>query len=106
MANRWRKDPDESLQYIFDWAPLANGRGDSNWLDRTSSPMESIVSQTTVNVDSPGLTIDSSSITDSGTSVTVKLSGGTAGGKYRIKNQIVTATQTAERTVVVHIVSS
>ena len=106
LANRWIKDPDEVLQYIFDWAPLANGNGDSNWLDQTASPKEIISSQTTTNVDSPGLTIVASSITDSSTSVTVKLSGGTVGQKYRILNQIITNTgQTAERTVTVHIKS-
>lgn len=106
MADRWIKDPDETLQYKFDWAPLANGNGDTNWLDRTNSPLESISSQTTTNVDSPGLTINSSTITDSSTSVTISLSGGSVGGKYRVKNQIVTNSgQTAERTVTVWVMS-
>lgn len=106
MANRWTKDPDETLQFKFDWAPLANGNGDSNWLDRTNSPLESISTQTVTNVDSPGLTINSSSITDSGTTVTVSLSGGSAGAKYRIKNHITTSSsQVAERTVVVRVLN-
>jgi len=100
----WIKDPDEVLQYIFDWAALENSRGDSNWLDRTSSPVETI-SSITIATDSPGLTVDSSSITDTNTSVTVQLSGGSAGNRYKVVCQIVTsAGQTAERTALINVV--
>jgi hypothetical protein len=91
MSSTWLKDPDDTLVYKFDWAPLANGTGDSNWLDQTSSPVETIVSQI-ITVDSPGPTVVASEITDNLTSVSVKLSGGVAGQAYDITNQITTST--------------
>ena len=105
MSNRWIKDPDETLVYIFDWAPLANGTGDTNWLDRTTSPVETISSQTTTNVDSPGLTI-SSAIINNNTAVSVTLSGGSVGTRYRILNRITTSnSQIADRTAYITIKS-
>lgn len=102
MSDRWLKDPDDVLNYKFDWAPLENGTGDSNWLDRTSSPLESISSHS-ITAES-GITVDSSSITDNSTTVTVALSGGTAGSKYNVTCQIVTSTgQTVDRTAVVKV---
>jgi hypothetical protein len=106
MSDRWIKDPDETLQYKFDWAPLANGTGDSNWLDRTSSPVEYISSQTTVCTDSPSVTIDSSEIILSSTAVAVKISGGTIGSRYRIRNRITTSTgQIRDKTATLIIMS-
>ncbi len=100
----WIKDPGDTLTFKFDWAPLENGTGNSNWLDRTSSPLETISSQTTTSIDSPGPTIESSSITDSNTTVTVSISGGTAGNKYQIKNTVTTSTgQIAEKTVILYV---
>lgn len=100
MSGRWLKDPNAVIHYKFDWAPLENGNGDSNWLDRTSSPIESISSHTITA--ETGITVDSSSITDNGTTVTVTLSGGTAGSKYNVTCQVVTSTgQTDERTAIV-----
>lgn len=90
------KDPSAVLDYRFDWAPLTNGRpgATSDWL----AEGETISSQTTTASD--GLTVDSSSITDSSTSVTAWLSGGTAGNTYTVTNRITTsASRTDERTV-------
>jgi len=92
----WIKDPSDVLEYVFDFAPSTNGRGDTNFLDLTSSPQETISSHT-ITVDSPGPTVEASSITESNTSVTVKLSGGTGGTKYTVTCQVVTsAGQTKE----------
>lgn len=61
------------LDYKFDLAPLTNWRtdGESDWLQ--SGETISSYTATSSDVD---LVIDSSSITDSGTSVTVWISGG------------------------------
>lgn len=105
MADHWYKDPDDSITYKFDWAPLENGTGDSNWLDRTSSPIESIADHT-ITIDSPGVTIDHSSISDNASTVTVTISGGTAGKVYPITCQITTSAspaQTPSRTAYLHV---
>ncbi len=69
------KDPDAVLDYKVDFAPHTNGRlgAESDWLQSG----ETIVSHTVT--PETGITVDSSSITDSGTSVTVWLTGGTVG---------------------------
>lgn len=61
------------LDYKFDLAPLTNGRtdGESDWLQSGET-----ISSYTVTSSDVDLVIDSSAITDSGTSVTVWLSGG------------------------------
>ena len=95
-TSTFTKDPSEVLDYVFDWAPLTNGRTGaiSDWL--TSG--ETIVSRTITA--ETGITVDSSSITDSNTSVTVWLSGGTAGENYIVTCTIVTsAGRTAERSI-------
>ena len=103
MAEHWYKDPNDTIQYKFDWAPLENGTGDSNWLDRASSPKETI-SSVTLTADSPGPHIDSHSISDSSSTVTLKISGGIAGNTYKILCVIVTSTgQTTSRTAYLHI---
>lgn len=70
------KDPDAVLDYKFDW---------SSWLASGDT-----ISTATVTASS-GLTVDSSSITDTNTTVTAWLSGGTAGTKYAVTCHIVTA---------------
>jgi hypothetical protein len=81
------KDPDAVVDYKFDW---------SAWL----AEGESIVTRSVTA--STGLTVDSSSITDTGTSVTVWLSGGSAGSDYTVACKIVTsAARTDERTMTI-----
>jgi len=67
------KDPDAVLDYQFDW---------SEWLGSDT------ISTSTWTVPS-GITKDSQSNTT--TTTTIWLSGGTAGGEYTVTNQIVTA---------------
>lgn len=96
---RFAKDPDSELFYLFDFAALENGNGDSNWLDRNSSPVETINTATVFNVDSPGLTISATNIVNSNTSVQVKINGGTVGQTYRLTCRINTSTgQQEDRT--------
>lgn len=81
------KDPNAVLDYKTDWAPLTNARtgAASDWL----ASGETITGKT-VTADS-GITVDSSSITDTGTSVTVWISGGTAGSEYDIGVRVTTS---------------
>lgn len=67
------KDPQAVLDYEFNWG---------EWL----GPSE-IISASEV-IASPGITVDSSSNSD--TAVTVWLSGGTAGQPYTVTNRITT----------------
>ncbi len=97
MSNIWRKGPNDSKNYKFDFAPLRNSApgADSDWLDSAASPQETISSYTLTS-ESPGLTIAADSLTDSASSVTVKLSGGQLGGIYTITCSIVTSTGQTE----------
>lgn len=67
MAQTFIKDPQAVLDYKFDW---------STWLGDVDT-----ISSATV-TPSSGLTLDGSSVTDSNTTVTAWLSGGTAGASY------------------------
>ena len=99
---RWLKDPDDTVQYMFDWAPLTNGNGDIDLLDMTSSPVESI-DTATVSADT-GLTVVGYGKVRSNTAVMVKLSGGTAGKQYSVTCDIVTtAGQELQRTATLHV---
>lgn len=96
MSHRFVKDPNAVLDYKFDWKALANGSGESNWLADGET-----ISTKTVTV-ATGLTKDSDTLTDTNTSVTVWLSGGTAGTDYTVACKIVTsAGRTDERTVTI-----
>lgn len=80
------KDPDAVVDYLFDFAPLTNGRDPlgTDWLGAG----ETIQS---FNVSVPaGLTLDSSVAADSNTSVRAWLSGGTAGETYTVTCRITT----------------
>jgi hypothetical protein len=84
MSQQFIKDPDEVLDYTFSWA---------TWLGADT------IASDTVTVDT-GLTKDSDS--NDTTSVTVWLSGGTAGTAYKVSSKIVTAAgRTAERTIII-----
>lgn len=79
------KDPDAVLDYVFDWTA---------WLDDTDT-----ISSTTVTA-ATGITVDSTSFTAN--TVTVWLSGGTAGRNYTVACLIATADgRTDERTMTI-----
>jgi hypothetical protein len=95
---KFEKDPEEVLDFQFDFKPLTNGvsGAKSDYLETG----ETITSQT-VTADT-GLTVDSSS--ESGGAVTVFLSGGTAGRSYRVVCKIVTSgLRTARRSFLVEV---
>ena len=90
----WTKDPDATLDYKFDWRASTNGSGDSDWLAAGET-----ISSHTIDADA-GITVDSSANSDTNTSVTVWLSGGTAGDDYKVRCEIVTnGSRTDERTM-------
>lgn len=98
--NLFIKDPAAVLDYKFDWKAATNGAtgADGDWLGTT----ETITSRT-ITADT-GITVDSSSLTNSNTSVTVWLSGGTAGTTYKVACKIVTsALRTDERSIYVRV---
>lgn len=93
MPSVFTKDPDATLDYKFDW---------SNWLD---SDNNEVIDSFTIDADS-GITVDSSSATDSNTSVTVWLSGGTASVTYAVRCEVTTDSapaRTDERTIHVRV---
>jgi len=96
----YKKDADAVLDFKFDFAPLANGQvgANSDWLESGET-----ITGHTITADA-GITVDSSSFTDTNTSVTVWLSGGTAGNKYRINCEITTATRTEQRSMMIKVV--
>ena len=86
MTCRFKKDPDSVLDYVFNWA---------DWLDTD----EISSSSTTV---ATGLTKDSESNTT--TTATVWLSGGTSGTEYAVTNRIVTTGgRTVDRTIIISV---
>lgn len=88
------KDAQDVLDYKFDFANATNGGNDSDWLASGET-----ISTHTITAES-GITIDSSSVTDTNTSVTVWASGGTAGESYDIACKITTSGgRTLERTL-------
>ena len=80
--NKFIKDPDAVLDYTVDW---------SDWLGSDTI-------QTSAWIVPTGITEDSNSNTT--TTATIWLSGGTRGKKYEIVNRIVTAgSRTDDRTI-------
>jgi len=79
------KDPDSVISYTLDW---------SDWLDTDTIATSTWASTPT------GLTEDAESETT--TTTTIKLSGGTAGTVYRVTNDIVTTTgaESPQRSIV------
>ncbi len=85
MAQAWVKDPDEVLDYVFDFAALTNGTGDSDYLESGETILSQTVTTTT------GITAESIAITHNATCVLLWLRGGTASTTYTITVEIVTS---------------
>jgi len=90
------KDPDAVLDYVFDWKAATNQptvSGLTDWLASGET-----ISSHVITADE-GIDVDSSALSDTNTSVTVWLSGGTVGAVYEVACKIVTsASRTDERT--------
>ena len=76
----WKKRPGETLQYTFDFAPATNDRAGAktDWLATGET-----ITAATVTADS-GVVIEAYEIDSTGTYVTCRISGGTAGNSYTI----------------------
>ena len=98
MASSFLKDPSAVLDYKFDLAATTNGGTKPDWLDTTNSE---VISSYAITAET-GITVDSDSQTDSDTSITVWLSGGTAGTNYSVACEWTTsAGRTDERTITI-----
>lgn len=94
----YKKDPQSTLDFAFDWKPLTNGQSGavSDWL----ASGEGIASHTITA--QAGMTVDASA--EANGIVTVWLSGGTSNTDYLITCQITTDSSPArvdERSIVV-----
>jgi len=86
MTQRFVKDPDAVLDYVVDW---------SDWLGTDTISSSSWTVPT-------GITKDSD--TNTTTTATIWLSGGTEGAEYRVTNQIVTTDgRTDERSIIIKV---
>jgi hypothetical protein len=101
--NTFIKDPQAVLDYKFDWKPLTNGSGDTDWLD-TAETITSATITISPSVAVTGLILDSQALTDTSTSVTIWLSSGTDYTDYTVACKIVTnALRTDERSIVIKV---
>jgi hypothetical protein len=94
------KDPDAILDYKFDFAPLTHSvsGATSDYLANGETISSCVV------VASSGLTVASYAATDTNTSVTAWLSGGTVDTDYNVACKIVTSqSRTDERTIIVRV---
>lgn len=87
MVTDWEKDPQAVLDWIFTW---------DDWLDAGETIVDSVMTV------SAGLVLDSD--TNSTTTATAWLSGGTAGTVYSVANRITTSVgRVDERTITVRV---
>lgn len=98
------KDPDADLDYKFDWRALTNGAlgATSDWLAAGETISTFVITA------AAGITLGTGgkapAKTNSDTSVTVWLSGGTAGMDYTVACKITTsATRVDERTATIEV---
>ncbi len=98
--NVFLKDPSAVLDYKWDWKAATNGTDGAagDWLAAGETLLTHTLTVPT------GITLDSSSITDAGTSVTLWLSGGVADTDYVIACKITTnGGRTDERSITVQV---
>lgn len=97
---RMPKDPDDVMDYSYDFKPLTNGRAGaiSDYLEEDET-----ISSQTITAEA-GITVDSDSEQDG--NVTVWLSGGTAGQKYLVTCKIVTSkSRTKNKSIIIEVES-
>ena len=95
------KDPHAILDYKWDFKPLTHAvtGATSDYLASAETILTATVTADT------GLTVNSSAITDTGTSVSAWLSGGTAGTDYTVVCHFTTsASRTDDRSIVVQVI--
>ena len=94
MSHTYYKDPDEVLDYKFDWAPLTNQRegGLSGWLREGEEITSHVITA------DAGISIDTNA--DNNTTVVIWTSGGIAGTRYLVSCRVTTnQNRTGERSI-------
>ena len=102
-SNIFEKDPQAALDYTFDWKAATNGTSgaDGDWLEASET-----ITTRTIAISPTGLTKVSDALSDSNTSVTVWLSGGSPGIDYTVSCKIITSlARTDERSITVKVVN-
>ena len=97
-AQTFIKDPADVLDYTVHFAGSTTLSEQTDWLAAGETVLTNTVTVPT------GITLDSKSITDSSTSITAWISGGTAGEEYEIGYKAVTSdARTIERSIVIFV---
>ena len=95
------KDPQAVLDYKFDWLPFTHGvdGAETDYLASGETITAAVVTAPT------GITVDSYAITDTNTSVSAWISGGTADTDYEIVCHIHTSVtpRVDDRTIIVQV---
>lgn len=79
VTNRFKKDPNATLDYIIDLASASNGRGEEDYLQ-----IGEVISSATIFSSSNNINIDSYDLADNNTSVVIWLSSGIEGEEYTV----------------------
>lgn len=91
MADEFRKNPGDVLDYTFDW---------SAWL----APTADTIATSAMSVSPTGLTITSPAASYTSTNATVWASGGTVPQSYTVTNTITTAAgRTRARSIIIRV---
>lgn len=94
-----KKDPDEVLDYLVDWAGTEQKPG-------RLVAGDSIVTSTWIMPTTPDSALIKDSDTHDDTTTTIWLSGGTLGAKYTLQNRVVTDDgRTMDKSMVITIVT-
>lgn len=93
------KDPDAVLDFVWDWRQNTNRSTGTDWLASGET-----IASATVSVVSGDVVVDSSGLTDSSSSVTAWLSGGTDGTDAEVRCRIITSdSRTDDRTLILKV---
>jgi hypothetical protein len=104
INSTFQKDPSSVLDYKFDWRAFTNGSSSDPEISDWLAAGESISTYTITSTS--GIIVDSSSLTDSNSSVTVWLSGGLDFCDYKVACLINTnnsTPRTDERTITIQV---
>lgn len=101
LDNVFVKDPQAVLDYKFDWLPFTHGvdGAATDYLAAGETIISAVVTAPT------GIVVDSYSITDTNTSVSAWISGGTVDTDYEIICHVHTSVtpRVDDRTIIVHV---
>ena len=100
MLKRYPKDPNSTVDFLFDFASSRNGNGYSDYLDYG----ETISSAVAISSNSSELIINSTDKTNNDTAVKVWVSGGVVGSSYTLTVRITTSSaRVDDRSITIYI---